>query len=66
MNHLHMHGLYYYFKVKAQIKYMWYLEEFEMSAILCVTTFDTLCISNFLIKFLHCTMHLLKFWIKLL
>ncbi len=39
--------------VKAQINYMWSFEEFKMSEIVCLSTFD-ICISNFDTK---CTLY---------
>jgi hypothetical protein len=41
---------------KAQISHTWFLKEFKVGKILCVTTFDIICISNFDTKSVHHTM----------
>jgi len=48
------------FIVKAQINYMLSLKEFKMREILCVSTFDIICSSNFNIKCVHHTMKIHK------
>jgi hypothetical protein len=49
------------FVVKAQINYIWSLEEFKMGEILWVSTFDIMCTSNFNTKCIHCTMEIPNF-----
>jgi hypothetical protein len=44
--------------IMAKINYMWYLEEFKMSGILCVNTFHIMCTSNFDTKCVHYTMEI--------
>jgi hypothetical protein len=41
---------------EAQINLMWFLEEFKVSEILSVATFNTICTFNFDTKCLHRTM----------
>jgi hypothetical protein len=41
---------------KAQINWMWFLEEFKVSEILHVMTFDIICSFNFDTKCVHYTM----------
>jgi hypothetical protein len=46
-------GLITYFMFEAQINYMWSLKTFEVSEILHVTTFYTICSPSFPLKKLH-------------
>jgi hypothetical protein len=47
------------FIFKAQFNFMWFIKKIKMSEILHVTTFDTICTSNFDTKCLHHTMETL-------
>jgi len=44
--------------LKAQINYIYNFFKIKMNEILCLTTFDTIWISNFEKNYLHFTMHL--------
>jgi hypothetical protein len=63
MNQLHIHALYICVCVifKAQINYLWFLEEFKVSEILHVTIFDIICTFTFGKDNLHSTIHFLIF-----
>jgi hypothetical protein len=56
MNQFHIHGLYNWSYFKAQTNLILFIEEFKVSEILCVATFDTICTFSFDTKCLHCTM----------
>jgi hypothetical protein len=67
MNQLRIHGLYVCVCVcvcvifKAQMKYLWFLEEFKMSEILHVTISDIICTFTFGKNYLDYTIHSLIF-----
>jgi hypothetical protein len=54
-----------YLIVKAQINYMFFFKNSKMSEILCVNTFDIICIFN-LIQCVHHTMEIFKYSVSLL
>jgi hypothetical protein len=57
MNQFHIHDFYIIgFIFKAQINLMRFKKKFKVSEILCVTSFDTICIFSFDTKRVHCTM----------
>jgi len=63
MNQLNIHGLYICVCVifKAQINYLWFLEEFKVSEILHVIIFDIICTFTYGKNYLHYTIHFLIF-----
>jgi hypothetical protein len=51
---------------KTQINHIRFLEEFKMNEILCVTTFNIICIPNFDTKCVHYTMETQNMYVEVL